>query len=395
VVKANKQRNTNINANSFELIVAILTLITMTNSKKRLSFFILAYCSPLFSCHKSHENPVSTVPNGTDVYIYGSISNGTATAQYVYYKNGKSNSLSNATVSNFPIGHFLVNNNSIFAVGESGNTLLYWEDGVEHSFSNPDVFVLSGFTIAGTDMYTSFVNNETMPGTTLKIIGGYVVNGTTELKFTGEALGIVSSGSDIYCYGFTAISVPIYYEKVYATYYKNKVPVYLGNVGGPEQSVITSMCISGNDVYATGYTYIPDTIGLTPIVQVPVYWKNGIKTILQSNNYSSYTSSIAVKGNDVYVAGYIYNGNWNTPIMQDYRLPHATLWKNGIPQTLSQTAESSSTTNIALSGNDVYVGGYEGPDSVATLYWKNGAPVRFKFAAPTMFGEGGIQVVTK
>jgi len=67
---------------------------------------------------------------------------------------------------------------------------------------------------------------------------------------------------------------------------------------------------------------------------------------------------------DVYVVGVQKN---------EKNIDVATLWKNGIPQRLSDGKNGAGAESVFVSGKDVYVAGDEGLffDNVATL-WKNG-----------------------
>ncbi len=99
------------------------------------------------------------------------------------------------------------------------------------------------------------------------------------------------------------------------------------------------------------------------------YWKNGQPVSLTNGSRQAYAHSIAVVGNDIYVAGSESNGSGHV----------AKYWKNGQAFSLSNGSRPfASATSIAVVGNDVYVAGREGDDvgrvggsgSVAK-YWKN------------------------
>ncbi|WP_426670312.1 hypothetical protein ACPPVU_03500 [Mucilaginibacter sp. McL0603] len=370
----------------------------MNSFRSCLIYLVIMLCLISYSCSKAHNTPVPSADQQTDVYVSGVIANlmapGIFTELPVYYKNGISHSLSNTTAAYCGISAFTVVNNDIYAYGVFNKSMVFWKNNTQQPFANSDVSLVTGIAMDGNNTYLSFAGANTLAGSTVRQTAGYTLNNNTLFEFTGSAYGIVSSGTDIYCFGDTAIATPDYSPSLYATYYKNKIPVHLSDIKGSQQSVITSMFISGNDVYASGYVYRIDPVFNSPIIDTAVYWKNGAMTVLQAGGYVAHTTAIAVKGNDVYVAGYINNGNWNSRNM-DFRLPHATLWKNGVPVTLSKGAFASYTNNMVLSGNDVYVGGTEGPDSAVTLYWKNGTPVTLKLPATSSFGETGIQVVTK
>ena len=104
------------------------------------------------------------------------------------------------------------------------------------------------------------------------------------------------------------------------------------------------------------------------------YWKNGNLVNLTDGSTAAEANSIAVSGTDVYVAGTQWDGNsiqYNNGINYT-RNPIAKYWKNGIPVNLTDGSKWAEARSIVISGNDVYVAGFE--DAVAK-YWKNGNPV--------------------
>jgi hypothetical protein len=121
--------------------------------------------------------------------------------------------------------------------------------------------------------------------------------------------------------------------------------------------------VSGTDVYVTGEV---STTGIGSIFYKATLWKNGVAQTL-NNTQRSYAYSVYVSGSDVYVAGVI------GPI-DDRQNQKATLWKNGTPQTLND--RYSIAYSVYISGPDVYVAGgvrddeYE--NSLCATLWKNG-----------------------
>lgn len=69
----------------------------------------------------------------------------------------------------------------------------------------------------------------------------------------------------------------------------------------------------------------------------------------------------------MYVAG-SGTTNGNSAIQAKY-------WKNGSPVILTNGPESAFGLSIAVSGTDVFVGGYQDGGSGLAQYWKNGTLV--------------------
>lgn len=122
--------------------------------------------------------------------------------------------------------------------------------------------------------------------------------------------------------------------------------------------------------FTTGYDiYMAGTSG-----GKAVYWKNGVEVDLAP---SGTAQAITVSGSDIYVGGYISDG----------QNIEATYWKNG-QQIQLEGAGVSHVFGIALNGTDVYcVGDLFGPqgngqDSVT--YWVNGARMHY---SPNINGQ--------
>jgi len=95
-------------------------------------------------------------------------------------------------------------------------------------------------------------------------------------------------------------------------------------------------------------------------------WKNGEELKLTTESYEAEAKSVYVSGNDVYIAGYeiLRNGLPVTP----------KLWKNGILQNLTGTRYGTEANSVFVSGKDVYVAGSE--IERGALVWKNGVATK-------------------
>jgi len=110
----------------------------------------------------------------------------------------------------------------------------------------------------------------------------------------------------------------------------------------------------------------PDVYVAGHIDNHAVLWKNGIAQVLGEGK----ANSVFVSGNDVYVAGY-----------EEFPLFNAILWKNGVPHVLGKGRANS----VFVSGNDVYVAGIQERD--ATL-WKNGVALSLELWGNSVYVSG-------
>jgi len=107
-------------------------------------------------------------------------------------------------------------------------------------------------------------------------------------------------------------------------------------------------------------------------------WKdgNGQRLPIGHGAYRYGANSVFVSGNDVYVAGW---EEYRSSIGVITTITHAVLWKNGVYQRLSDD-NNSQASSVFVSGSDVYVGGCEyeltGPTTgdISATIWKNGVP---------------------
>lgn len=144
-----------------------------------------------------------------------------------------------------------------------------------------------------------------------------------------QTYSIIVSGNDVYVAGCER-------GEGTAILWKNGIAEVYPNVRTQE----TSMYIYNNDVYYIGNNTV---------------WANNEKI----QTLEGIATSVYVKDDDVYVAGYVYKENKRI----------ATIWINGIAQYLTDETTYSYANSIFVSESDVYVVGTE--DNIATI-WKNG-----------------------
>lgn len=163
----------------------------------------------------------------------------------------------------------------------------------------------------------------------------------------------------------TAYSVYVSDGNVYVAGVENNVAkLWINGVDqhipvGSFGSSANSVYVSGKDVYVAGCS--KERIGdqYSAVFQIVKLWKNGVAQNVSDVNKDAYAHSIYVSGNDVYIVGYEgYSTNSKV----------AMLWKNGVAQSLSEQSNNEAYS-VYVSGNDVYVAGCV--NRVAKL-WKNG-----------------------
>jgi hypothetical protein len=188
-----------------------------------------------------------------------------------------------------------------------------------------------------------------------------MASGTTNVAVFG---GILISGNNVYQSGTSVL--PDFTTN--AAYWKNGAMVQLSNASSRGQAVT----VNGSDVYVAGSI---ETDPTNPATTRATYWKNGVVTQLSSTR--SDAEAIVVENDDVYVAGSTWLSN----------LALATYWKNGTSHTVTNNTVQSFGNSIAVIGDDAYMAGsQQQPNGLGDrpLYWKNGVPVLLPF-----FSTGG------
>jgi hypothetical protein len=138
-------------------------------------------------------------------------------------------------------------------------------------------------------------------------------------------------------------------------------------------SSASSVTVVGQDVYVGGCESARPGVG--SFYATAEYWKNGTAVPLVTNTTGGCVSAITASGSDLYVLGSI---NGLTPIGPNTYAnePIVTVWKNSVPQPLTDGTTYSTSGGLAIANGHVYIAGslcasFTPNCSVAT-YWVDG-----------------------
>jgi hypothetical protein len=218
-------------------------------------------------------------------------------------------------------------------------------------------------------------NEDVNSKSNIKIWRNGKIEQITDTNETAFGNSIFVSGQDIYIAGYTFTTT------TYPTYWKNKEAHTLSSTG---PGLCLDIFVEGNDVYACGILYNgssyvagywkngnwhPLTDGaqndeVNSIIKVgadlylvgsykkvATYWKNDVATPLPINNSVTVGYDIQVSQGDVYVLGQ----NFPEGTVDGY----VTVWKNGIPRSLSGSSNNAFAYSMTVEGTNVFVGGFE------------------------------------
>lgn len=186
----------------------------------------------------------------------------------------------------------------------------------------------------------------------------------TDRKGDASARAVFVYGEDVYVAGEVYTAARGCWD---AVVWKNGVPQVL-EACETGNAQVTAMAVSNGDVYVTGYVY--QYTGHPKVMAV--IWKNGVLTRLTDGSVGAIAEAVAVSGNDVYVGGTVGNGVDNGVDRQI-----VTLWKNGVPQALPDGEGSVNVCAVAVSDSAVYVAGtaFRGDAGNVAILWRNGTPI--------------------
>ena len=335
--------------------------------KNILHWLFLAGLTGLVACHKS-SNSKSTAP-GTDttvtVYAAGWSWNGPINTATVWKNDTATLLPPAATADTGSYGYSVaVSGTDVYVAGNSPHGAVVWKNGVEQVLSptGQDYAI----ALAGTDIYVA--GSQLVPNSSPNFNAIYWKNGQPTILSPGleaAASWVTIVGSDVYICGY-GVKAGTYAR---AMYWKNGAEVWMN----PDTACSSNqILVQGTDVYVTG------TLNAT----AACYWKNGQLVVLPSGSLGGASAAgIAIVGNDVYIAGSVYN-----PSIANF---NAVYWKNGQLVYLADPSVPAQANYMAVSGNDIYIGGTaQGTDGHGNpqfnpVYWKNGKMVSLNNAGTT------------
>lgn len=194
----------------------------------------------------------------------------------------------------------------------------------------------------------------------------------------GVGVPIVDNTSYGFIYSMALGESDVYlagYAGTNGCYWDNEGITYVG--GGIDGSQVNAITLANGNIYSVG--------SVSPSPLSALLWINGVTTTLSSSTTNAAANAIAVSGSDIYVGGWSGDEThgWNQP----------AYWKNGVLTALSNGTQNAVANAIQIVGNDVYVAGSESNGSYTMAkYWKNGSPVVLT-SGGTNAGANAIAVV--
>lgn len=244
--------------------------------------------------------------------------------------------------------------------GKLGAKLLFWKNGTPTTLTDGKHladFTSQSIAVSGNDVYVVGTERNDAYNNVAILWKNGVRKNLTDGTGDAYAYAVFVSGTDVYVGGLQYNAAKAHNE---ATVWKNEdAPVILDK--DHYISNINSLFVSDGNIYAAGYTESSMT---SP--SVATLWENNTPKALSDGTKNTYTSSIFVSGNDVYIAG-------NEMIDTTHCI--AILWKNGVRTNLSDGAMKTEAYSVYVLGNDVYVAGSElnfEKGKYTAILWKNG-----------------------
>ena len=333
--------------------------------KNLLKIISIVLITTIFSCSKD-DSPPPVIPKVETVYVGGVLEDANGKNIPTIWTNGVAQSLSVSAGNEGAVKSIFVDGNDVYAVGneysdilQSSSRAILWKNGIKTTLSQVDgskaksIFVHDGkyYIVGGANGFAtlwynntavaigasgSFLNSIYIKDNKIYIVGNEVFNTTstkavlwknevsltypivftkTLIENSATVLDVFYDGTNLYSVGYLFSNVTT------AKLWKNNLPSELYG----DYSIMNSVFVNGQDVYATGRT------GTSISINKATLWKNNIQTVLSQND--STAEDVFTTSNNVYVAGYEINA-----------IAKACIWKNGEIKNLSEN--SSIATSV-------------------------------------------------
>ncbi|WP_299434571.1 hypothetical protein [uncultured Aquimarina sp.] len=308
------------------------------------------------ACSKDDDEPSDDTLNTTvDIHIVGTQDN-----KAVYWKNSEKTILPDGSSAN---AIFIADNGDIYIAGENNATeAVYWKNGIKNSISIVDynigindIWVAENgdIHIVGYEQYANFNSAAIHWKNGIKTVL------TNSNSTGGSATEIFIKNNTVYIAGTETEN-----GLRRAVYWKNGAKVVLPISTNAMRSSCNSIYVTDDDdIYTGGHE---DEPGLgSGIGQAACYWKNNDQVVLTDGSKDTFISDIIVT-DKIYMSGFeLFDFSANSY--------NALYFENTTKFTLT-TGQDAATRATYVSGNDVYVVGYEENSNgiYDACYWENG-----------------------
>lgn len=203
--------------------------------------------------------------------------------QAAYWKNGAAILLDEANARGSRARGIFVAGNDVYVAGSlnlQNEIAVYWKNGTVVNLGDPlNTSFANSVAVFGKNIYVA--GSEGFKGGSRARywkngVGNYLTDGS---EYSSEAVDIAVSVKDVYCVG----NLQYYDNTRVAKLWKNGISQSL-----PGAIRVSSVFVFNNDVYVAGE-------GFDNAIRSPMYWKNGVPTVLPNNGNGAFASSIFVK----------------------------------------------------------------------------------------------------
>lgn len=247
-----------------------------------------------------------------------------------------------------------------------------WKNGKQQALVDPSAPVdgeVQSVCVSGSDVYAGgFYRVNRSATTTFKRDAAAIwKNGVQKDLTNGSYAGVFSvcaEGDNVYAGGYTTSSEGYATATLWTSADGMETFSTKTLAGVAKHSYVEGICVSGKDVYAVGYgDYGED--------KAAMLWKNDEPvTVLDGSRSAAY--SVTVADGHVYVAGYV------TKTYENGDCAVATLWVDGVAQSLTEIKKSSQAWDVFVKNGNVYVSGFIGGQAVI---WTNGVAGAIRYGS--------------